>query len=138
MDTANLRRSTKFLLGGLGALAPILASFAILDHETIKHYFEESTMKLAGYSFRIIVLFTLGGIWAFLHKSEEDPIKLFQLGIVGPALITGMINANNAVAPSSDHVKTVSFSFSIIQEAYASGDNDEDDGNDFIDGILGK
>ena len=102
----------RFLWGGLGGLAPILATFVILEAHTIGLYLEElhqggSMLTLIGYGVRVIGLFVVGGLWAGLHKSEVDPKKLFQLGIVAPAMITGMISASNINA-SADEVEMTS------------------------------
>ena len=97
----------RFLWGGLGGLAPILATFLILEAHTIALYLDElrqggSMLTIIGYAVRVVGLFVVGGLWAGLHKSEADPKKLFQLGIVAPAMITGMISAGHAGAVSSD------------------------------------
>ena len=96
---------SRFLWGGFGGLAPILATFLILEAHTIALYLDEmsrggSMLTLVGYAVRVVGLFVVGGLWAGLHKSEVDPKKLFQLGIVAPAMITGMISASNAGAAS--------------------------------------
>ncbi len=90
----------RFLWGGIGGLAPILATVLILEGETVARYLEElrqggSILTVVGYGARVVGLFVVGGLWAGLHKSEADPKKLFQLGIVAPAMITGMISASN-------------------------------------------
>ena len=95
----------RFLWGGIGGLAPILATFLILEADIIGRYLSElgqggSAMTVIGYVVRVIGLFIVGGLWASLHKSERDPKKLFQLGIVAPAMITGMISASNINAES--------------------------------------
>jgi hypothetical protein len=76
----------------------MLISIAILDHSVLANYIADLDAKafeLAGYGFRVVALFALGGLWAYFHRTEADPLKLFQLGIVAPAMITGMINASN-------------------------------------------
>ena len=103
----------RFLWGGLGGLAPILATFLILEATTIGLYIQElrqggSMLTLVGYGVRVLGLFIVGGLWAGLHKSEADPKKLFQLGIVAPAMITGMISASNVNAAVSE-VELTSF-----------------------------
>ena len=96
----------RFLWGGIGGLAPILATFLILEGAIIGHYLSElasggSVLTVIGYGVRVIGLFVVGGLWASLHKSERDPKKLFQLGIVAPAMITGMISASNLNAETA-------------------------------------
>lgn len=90
----------RFLWGGIGGLAPILATFLILEGDIIAQWLDDilnggSALTVIGYAVRVIGLFIVGGLWASLHKSERDPKKLFQLGIVAPAMITGMISASN-------------------------------------------
>ena len=102
----------RFLWGGIGGLAPILATFLILEADIIGRYLSElgqggSAMTVIGYVVRVIGLFIVGGLWASLHKSERDPKKLFQLGIVAPAMITGMISASNINAESTPPAETV-------------------------------
>jgi len=58
-------------------------------------------IALFGYGLRTLLLFYLGGLVAFLHKDEHSPFKLFQLGIVAPALITAFINGKNIETPES-------------------------------------
>ncbi len=117
----------RFLWGGLGALAPILLSLTMLDISTLERYVNElhgaeMQLRLAGYSIRLVLLFLLGGIWASLHRLENDPRKLFQLGIVAPAMITAMINTNNAIPGNTEvaYLPATNFSISLIPSAHAS------------------
>jgi hypothetical protein len=117
------RGYSRFLWGGMGALAPTVVSLAILDHSSIADYvsnIDEKTFKLIGYGFRVLALFAIGGLWAYFHRSEVEPLKLFQLGVVAPAMITGMINASNvsAQAPAGDSA-WLDFRFSLVSSAYA-------------------
>lgn len=119
----------RFLWGGIGGLAPILATFLILEGDIIGRYLSElasggSVMTVIGYTVRVIGLFIVGGLWASLHKSERDPKKLFQLGIVAPAMITGMISASNlntetAMAPRSGDMASVQIERPTSQGALA-------------------
>jgi hypothetical protein len=119
-ETGGYRR---FLWGGLGALAPTIISLAILDHTSIASYIsniDDQTFKLAGYGFRVLALFAIGGLWAYFHRNEVEPLKLFQLGIVAPAMITGMINASSVShqAPTGDSA-WLDFPISLISSAHA-------------------
>lgn len=93
--------SRRFLWGGLGALLPILVTVAVADHLVIQKYVEwfvagdAQSYRLIGYGIRVVGLFILGGLWASFHRSECEPLKLVQLGIVAPAIISGMISADN-------------------------------------------
>jgi hypothetical protein len=144
---------SRFLWGGLGALAPTIISLAILDHSSLAHYItniDEETFKLIGYGFRVLALFAIGGLWAYFHRSEVEPLKLFQLGIVAPAMITGMINASNVSnqAQAGDSA-WLDLPFALVSSAHAadgrelppppvppSGEQSAVD--QFINGVLGR
>jgi hypothetical protein len=143
--------SRRFLWGGLGALAPTIISLAILDHTTLAEYIsdiDEKTFEIGGYAFRVLALFAIGGLWAFFHRTEVEPLKLFQLGIVAPAMITGMINASNvSSSPGSDASAWLDLRFELVSSAYAQDVSTVgDDGSppeptpvqQFINGILGR
>lgn len=65
---------------------------------------------ILGYLLRVSTLCFLGGLMAFFHKKQESALVLFQLGIVAPALVTGMINGANVHMPTG----------SLVTEAQAS------------------
>ena len=91
----------KWVLGGLGGLTPLIANLLILDVAVLDRYitnmFNPNTLgslSLAGYCFRGVLLFLIGGFWAaVLHSSEQNHLKLFQLGVVAPAIIVGFMNS---------------------------------------------
>ncbi len=87
----------KILIGGLGALTPIIMNLLVVDFNVL--FMQITAFSVLGYFIRVIVLFYLGGLVAFLHKDEKSPVKIFELGIVAPALITALINANNVEVP---------------------------------------
>jgi hypothetical protein len=112
---------TRFLWGGLGALAPSIISLAILDYSALDAYIANiQPYSLAGYAFRVTALFGIGGLWAYFHRSEVEPLKLFQLGVVAPAMITAMISASNVTKPShASDVSWLDLVPSLISPAYA-------------------
>ena len=112
----------RFLWGGLGALAPTVLSLAILDHAAVANYIsniDDKTLELAGYGFRVLALFAIGGLWAFFHRNEVEPLKLFQLGIVAPAMITGMINASNVSEQRNVDSAWLDVPIALIASAHA-------------------
>ena len=115
---------TRFLWGGLGALAPSIISIAILDYSTLDHYIanvDKLPFLLAGYASRVIALFGIGGLWAYFHRSEVDPLKLFQHGVVAPAMITAMLGASKISNPSSaTDVSWLDLVPSVVSTAYAN------------------
>lgn len=86
----------KLIIGGIGGLAPILTKLLILDADTITSYLQNFSLefwKFAGYVLWSCILFSAGVFWAFIHKSENNLLKLFQLGIVAPAMIMGTVQS---------------------------------------------
>lgn len=89
----------KIFIGGLGALTPILMNLLVVDFRALQ--VNITTFSVIGYILRVVILFYLGGLVAFLHKDEKSPVKLFQLGITAPALITALLNAGNVEVPKA-------------------------------------
>ena len=92
----------KILLGGLGALTPVVLNLLAVDLQTTLR--DVTPLVIVGYGLRILVLFYVGGIFAFLHRDERQPLKLFELGIVAPALLTTVINTSHADSTSKPDV----------------------------------
>jgi hypothetical protein len=99
-EEASMNTRQKILLGGLGALTPVVLNLLVVDLRTLQVDF--SPLVAVGYVLRVVVLFYLGGLIAFLHKEETHPTKLFELGIAAPALITALLNAGNVAIPRHD------------------------------------
>jgi len=85
----SLTMKQKIALGGVGALTPILLNLAVVDAPTLSNV---TLAVIAGYVLKVVILFYVGGMTAALHRKEEDPIRIFELGIVAPALLTTLIN----------------------------------------------
>lgn len=90
-----LTNHTKILIGGVGALTPIVLNLVVVDLKTTLT--DITVLVLLGYLLRVIVLFYLGGLVAYFHKGEKSALKLFELGIVAPALITALMNGTTNV-----------------------------------------
>jgi len=86
-----MKTRKKIIIGGLGALTPVIMNLLIVDLDAL--LVKLTILAFLGYIIRLVALFYLGGFVAFLHKDENSPIKIFELGIVAPALITAMLNA---------------------------------------------
>ncbi len=109
----------KIMIGGLGALTPIIMNLLVVDLNIL--LINLTVMALIGYAIRVIVLFYLGGVVAYLHKDEKSPVKVFELGIVAPALITALLNAGHVEVPNVNlqSSATQTGSLSIVATAYA-------------------
>ena len=82
----------KIFIGGLGALTPIIMNLLVVDLE--KLLIQLTPLVVFAYLIKVLILFYIGGMVAFLNKDENKPIKLFQLGIYAPALIIAFMNTN--------------------------------------------
>lgn len=116
----------KIFIGGLGALTPIIMNLLVIDLEVL--LVNLTFYSVLGYSIRVIVLFYLGGLIAYLHKDEFNPVKIFELGIVAPALITALLNAGQIdvskmkAQSGSNPIGSISF----ISAAYAQTEVEPD------------
>ncbi|MGB1205883.1 MAG: hypothetical protein ACPG5B_09565 [Chitinophagales bacterium] len=82
----------KILIGGLGALTPIIMNLLVVDLE--KLLINLTTIAMIAYTIKVILLFYIGGVVAYLNRDENKPFKLFQLGIYAPAMIIAFMNTN--------------------------------------------
>jgi hypothetical protein len=77
--------TTRFLVGGLGALAPTVVSLLVVDLEPVLS--KLTALAVVGLGVKVLVLFLIGGLWAWLHKTESVHLRVFEIGIVAPATI---------------------------------------------------
>lgn len=116
----------KILIGGLGALTPIIMNLLVIDLEVL--LLNLTLYAVLGYTIRVIILFYLGGMTAFLHKDEDSPVKIFELGIVAPALITALINAGQIDVPKVALPETAEkmSTIQLVSSAYAQSPQEKD------------
>lgn len=116
----------KILIGGLGALTPIIMNLLAIDLEVL--FLNLTLFAVLGYLIRVVILFYLGGMTAFLHKDENSPVKIFELGIVAPALITALINAGQIDVPKVALPETTEKTsiIQIVTSAYAQTPQEQD------------
>ncbi len=113
----------KIFIGGLGALTPVIMNLLVVDLNVL--FVNLTFFSFLGYLIRVIVLFYLGGLVAYLHKDEKMPIKVFELGIVAPALITALINASNVEVPQVQKPDTTTHTgyHLLVSPVYAQTDS---------------
>jgi len=101
-NQAELNTYQKIMLGGLGALTPVIMNLLAVDLE--KLLINITIISVIAYLIKVIILFYIGGLVAYLNSDENKPIKLFQLGIYAPAMIIAFMNTNplhtSAVQPA--------------------------------------
>jgi SPOR domain len=109
----------RFLIGGIGALAPVLMFLVSVDWE--RYIVNATTLTVVGYSVRVLILFFIGGFVAYLHNDERQPVKLFELGLGAPALIAGAITSSLVPTPAGQISSgtRLGAAFSIVDAAFA-------------------
>lgn len=126
--TANiLSDKSRIIIGGIGGIAPLIISLLVVDLKSLLS--DMATMDAIGLGVRVLVLIFIGSMVGYLHNSEQEPFKVFQLGIAAPALLTTAINGYSVVGPAATlkEMKTTAyqsepdrrFSLSLISTAHA-------------------
>ena len=93
------RSAQRFLIAGLGGIAPVLVSLVAIDLQVLM--LNLTLFAVLGYLLRVLALFSIGGLMGWLHKKEVEPLKLFYIGIAAPALISSAINGHNMPLPQA-------------------------------------
>ncbi len=107
----------RFMVAGLGGIAPVLLSLIVVDLQTL--LLDVTPLAVISYLIRVLALFAVGGLVGWLHKSEPDAVKLFQLGIAAPALITAAINGGRISLPENPPEPQGRSSAIFVSRAYA-------------------
>jgi hypothetical protein len=109
---AELTVREKLMLGAIGAVTPLAVNLLIVDHLALANL---TILTLAGYLIRVLVLIGLGSLVVYLNIDEGNRMRVFQLGLAAPALLTALINGANQrslmqsqqfVTPRSDAIFT--------------------------------
>lgn len=80
----------RILYGALGGVAPVVVNLVIVDLVVV--FAAVTPIAAVAYAVRVLALVFAGGLVAWLHEEEVKPARLFQFGMLAPALLTGMIN----------------------------------------------
>lgn len=104
----------RIAIGGLGGVAPVLVNLIVVDMVSSLAGF--TLIVGLAYAVRVLAMVGAGAIAGWLHEDEVKPTKVFQLGMVAPALLTGMMNGAalrmDAVKHEAAHTQT-SWSFFV-------------------------
>jgi hypothetical protein len=86
----------RIILGAIGGAVVCFATYPIGDKGYASFITEPDIVVFIGFVLRLIGCLFLGGLWAYLHGSETDRMRVFQLGLVAPAMLAGMVYANKS------------------------------------------
>ncbi|MBY3476086.1 hypothetical protein HFN78_35225 [Rhizobium laguerreae] len=114
-----MNRITRFSIGGLGGLLPVIATLITVDLTVFQALIDKQDFTAgmcAGYCIRVFSLVLLGGIVAALNSEVVNPLSLVQIGIAAPALVTSYLSA--ASLPPSQ--KDSSLEGIFFSSAYAA------------------
>jgi hypothetical protein len=108
----------RWLLGGAGAIAPLIVLAIGLDWENVFTVLKWGAAL--GYLVKAALLFLVGGFVGFLQKSETDQFKCFLIGISAPALIA---TAAATKAQGADRLDALASTIQVqtIESAFQEG-----------------
>lgn len=89
---------SRVIIGGIGGIAPLIISLLVIDVGALISGI--GMMDAVGLTVRCAVLVFIGALVGYLHNTEHEPFKVFQLGIAAPALLTTAINGYGVVGDS--------------------------------------
>ena len=113
-----MKLNKRIALGAIGGITPYLVTLLSIDFKTAVVSYE--TLDWIGLFVRCVILIFLGAFVAYLHKTENEPFKVFQLGLAAPALLATFINGgvgNNETIPMS--ALASQYSVSVFPQAFA-------------------
>jgi hypothetical protein len=90
--TVELSVSQKLILGAVGAVTPLALNLLVVDQLTLANL---TFLTFIGYTIRVLVLLGLGSLIVYLNIDESNRVRVFQLGLAAPALITALLNGAN-------------------------------------------
>lgn len=91
-STGEMSVRQKLVLGAIGAVTPLALNLLVVDQLTLANL---TLPALAGYSIRVLVLLGLGSLVVYLNIEESHRVRIFQLGLAAPALVTALLNGAN-------------------------------------------
>ena len=108
----------KLFIGCLGALSPILVNLILVDLDLVLA--NAKALTIASYIVRVIALCAAACLVVYLNGEEDKPIKIFQLGLAAPALLTGIINGVSLSKNVVDQKAAFEIP-AIVSSAFAQG-----------------
>jgi hypothetical protein len=97
----------RFLIGGVGGLAPVLMFLATGDF--VRYFSNIAVIVILGYVVRTIILFFIGGFTVSLYREEQQRMKIFQLGLGAPAMLAGFLASSTSLVPNTHPNSSTAF-----------------------------
>ena len=127
-SSEKLTTRERLLIGGIGALMPLVANLLMVDLQMVLRHAE--LYSVIGYAIRVTLLFGVGVLVAYLHDDETNKIKVLQFGMAAPAMLVATLNgsqlSDTTVTPVPQPVVMVAPS-RIIEPEPESQDPDGED-----------
>ncbi|GAC26670.1 hypothetical protein GMES_4404 [Paraglaciecola mesophila KMM 241] len=82
------------IVGAVAAIAPLAVEFVSLDAAEITNRVVDSSEHAIGYCIKVFGLMFVGGFVVWINK-EKLISKAFQLGVMAPAIILGMVTTSS-------------------------------------------
>lgn len=82
----------KMILGGVGAVTPLALNLLVVDQLALGNL---TILAFIGYALRVAVLVGLGSLVVYLNNDENNRVRIYQLGLAAPALVTALLNGAN-------------------------------------------
>tara|TARA_R110001583_G_scaffold58028_2_gene173296 strand:- start:2170 stop:2934 length:765 start_codon:yes stop_codon:yes gene_type:complete len=82
------------IVGAIAAIAPLAVEFVSLDAAEITNRVMDSSDHAIGYCIKVFGLMSVGGFVVWINK-EKLISKAFQLGVMAPAIILGMVTTSS-------------------------------------------
>jgi hypothetical protein len=92
VGTAEMTVGQKMILGAVGAVTPLALNLLVVDQLTLVNL---TFLACIGYAIRLLVLVGLGSLIVYLNIDETNRMRIFQLGVAAPALVTALLNGAN-------------------------------------------
>jgi hypothetical protein len=110
----------RLIIGAIGGLLAGIAVYPIPGYQSIL-YADGGAWLLAGLAIRLTGFAALGGLWAYMNGNEHDRKNVFQMGLVGPAIISAFLTANTPKVEVRPADEPLAMSISIVSPSHAQG-----------------
>jgi hypothetical protein len=103
-----MKLSQKLLIGALGGLTPTLLIMYRLDYSDLLNTAEPGLV--IGGCIKALMAAGFGALMVYLHRTEENVYKVFQLGIAAPGLLSILVTDPRPATPGTTTEQAVEVS----------------------------